>query len=367
EARRKLLDSAPPHPAGAYLILLRDALRQAGFDPGNVMITQAYQDRLVGIRLALNGEPALLNQPSVVFRALEAPFSRPEPALNQFTRFAFWAVGLGGNLRYDFRGPDGRGEFSLLSLGGDAPTKTCALPNQADEVRIELSPHPLPDYPSLSRLVANAEWLCHDQVRLWPGESLRAPGEGNTSLAVGARPCNLLQTFFDGPGLGLTVEGDTYQPRGPGLYALEQRPDRRFFFLRWRPDYGRPSWLQQFEGQAFGSRSCRAVFWVAMTRRPAEVALSPGDYFSETFQLQGPPGLDGRVVWPGLKRDVWGYRLVRDEVFEQAMEWCTSVGHEMAATIKVHLEDLLDQISASNLWRSGLRERLRQEALALWG
>ncbi|MGE0487908.1 MAG: hypothetical protein AB7S38_01705 [Vulcanimicrobiota bacterium] len=367
EARRKLLDSAPPTPAGGYLVLLRDALRQAGFEPGHVMITQAEQGRLIGVRLALSGGPALLNQPSVVYRALEAPFSRPEPALNQFTRFAFWAVGLGGNLRYEFRGPEGRGEFSLLALGGDAPSKTCPLPNQADEVRIELSPHPLPDYAPLSRLVTNAEWLCHEPVSLWPGESLRPPGAASSSLAVGARPCNLLQTFFEGEGLAVNIQGDTYQALRPGLYSLHPKPERQFFFLRWRPDYGRPAWLQQFDGQPFGQRRCRAVFWVAMTRRPAEVALSPGDYFSESSPLEGPPGLAGRVVWPGLKRDVWGYRLVRDEAFERAIEWCTSIGHEMAATIKSHLQDLLDQIAASNLWRASLRERLRQEAEVLWG
>ena len=86
---------------------------------------------------------------------------------------------------------------------------------------------------------------------------------------------------------------------------LERKEKGKFLFLRWRPNYGRPTFLQHCLNGSFeyGKGEFMATFWVETTDKSAEVSFFSQSMVSDPVKVKGPAGLRGLVIWPDLKFD----------------------------------------------------------------
>lgn len=117
---------------------------------------------------------------------------------------------------------------------------------------------------------------------------------------------------------------------------------------------------------AFKQQSCQAMFAVGSTEKVAHVHLVSDAGVSPAIPVEGPRGLHGVVIWPGLIRDLWGIRLVEDDNYQAALEW---TGEQIRATTEIldrYRPQILEQLDRMGIIKSHYREELFNKIALYW-
>lgn len=142
------------------------------------------------------------------------------------------------------------------------------------------------------------------------------------------------------------------------------------FLKLWRPDYGRPTFVQARLDAAlnFGRQYYGTSFWIdtEIEGHPS-VQFFSGGIVSDPVVVNGPPGLHGLVTWPGLLFDLWGTALVRDCTYETAIEWTQTQVEAAARLLAQNLSMIRTLMSDSNLLHPKYHKDIFGTMERLWG
>ena len=160
-----------------------------------------------------------------------------------------------------------------------------------------------------------------------------------------------------------------YSKPDSSTLLLDRKKPGSFLFLRWRPDYGRPTFLHHNLGGdvKFGLMKCKAIFWIETSDDPARVHFHQDGLFYDPVQIDGPRGLQGVVIWPGLSSDLWGTRLVEDQAYEAAVRWAQERVVATADCLCKNLGQVLERIDSSNLLKKSYRQETLERLRQRWG
>ncbi len=172
------------------------------------------------------------------------------------------------------------------------------------------------------------------------------------------------------PCLSLDLWNGPYSQVDSSTAVLDEKPSTGFFFLRWRPNYGRPTMVHHgLESPLrFGPKQCRGSFMISPTDSPAEVLFFSQGIVSDPVRIEGPQGFTGLVCWPGLKFDLWGTQLVRDDNFDTAVAWAQEQAKATADCLAQYLEHVIDRVCNSQLLKANYyADEVASRMRALWG
>lgn len=366
--RRKLLESAPLEHPEAKLLLLFDALVKGGYEPDKDLklriFKQTYRYDVRKITVTLRG--GTLNSPMSLFQALKEPFQNPTPEYTQFTRFAYWTAGQGFSVTIKWRSGSLSFQKTELVANGE-------LLEEAPSVTLEVK---LPDghlSHELSSYCRGLASMLRAPLQVMPEEAFTTPYTYSEFFKYRSKPFTLLKRFVQTeqqPSLRIDLWESPFTELRHNLLLMDRKKPGNWLFRLWRPNYGRPSFLIEFsDNQSFGKLPCRAVFWIELTEQDASISFSKGDFFRNFLPIKGPPGLRGYVLWPELVTDTWGWDLIRDENYRQAVDWCEEQAAEMASTLREHWVSVYHAalnyrlISHTSYYMKEVKDRMQ----VLWG
>ena len=150
--------------------------------------------------------------------------------------------------------------------------------------------------------------------------------------------------------------------------CLDKQKGGKFLFLRWRPNYGCPTFLHYnlSEKHAFGEQTCRATFWVQTTTSPATIHFYSNGVFSDPVIVDGPTGLVGVVLWPGLTHDIWGTKLVENDDYTKALKWTLDQVKATQDCLANNLEKVIERVQDSNLLKKSYVDETLARMKTLW-
>ena len=339
----KLLGSVPREPKFGYLNLLESSLVLAKLEASRCL-TYRFDEHALLFSVKIRLGETSLSRPASILTGLKAPFG-DIPELEQLIRSLIWAWGAGAVVSISWKG--GRIEFHE----GSSLDHEGSLPRKVDSLQISVEGKTsFKESLYLWRPVdANTLWTRRQVLRknILPQECFAENIPGY--FGVRCKTFTLLQTYFASesePSIKLDFWKGPYQEIQPNYRLLQKKKVKSVLGFRWRPNCGRPAFLHQFINppDSLDELNCRAVFWVEASDAPATVTLSNGDLFWDRTLIQGPPGLRAKVIWPNLKRDIWGLRWVEDEEYERALEWCREQAQFVAASLSENLEKIIASI-----------------------
>lgn len=87
---------------------------------------------------------------------------------------------------------------------------------------------------------------------------------------------------------------------------------------------------------------------------------------SDPVNVEGPRGLTGLVVWPGLTFDIWGSRLVQNAAYEKALEWAQAQVDATAQCLSDNLALVTERLEQSNLTKSSYLDETLGRIRSYW-
>lgn len=112
--------------------------------------------------------------------------------------------------------------------------------------------------------------------------------------------------------------------------------------------------------------SYHATFLVTSSDRPAHVHLISDYGVSPAIRIEGPPGLYGLAIWPGLKRDIWGTRVIKDGNYERALEWIDEQVQSTSAVLNSRRPEIFHRLEASDLIDRAKKNELFEKMEQQW-
>ena len=362
KARSKTLESAPQVELENIFRLLDGAIVDLGYSPGDCFTYRSRSD--------FSTENFYLELPSfspqrasALLSEIRAPFGS-DRTIRKFAQAILLAVTSGCTVELNFP------PRSLSLLG--PPTKfqlsadTLEVPDNIDvsnaaSMSLKLTPARKAftvesAYPN--HRASPSRWLCNSlktPERILPMESLLHEVDGFFRGRV--RPFTLLRSYAyqtqDDPAPGLKVDlwEGPYSFFPPSTLLLQQKKSKNFWFIRWRPSYGRPTLLHRSLDSPleFGETSCRGTFMVLPTEEPARVYFISEGVVADPVVVEGPRGLVGLVSWAGFRYDFWGTRPVENEVYQEALSWTKTQIDKTAWCVDEYLEYMIQRVCESSL------------------
>lgn len=368
DTRLKLLQSAPAGHPEAILLLLCDAMVKGGYEPlEHLKMSIFKQDYEYDVRkLTASLRYGTLNRPKDLYEALLHPFQNPQVEYTQFTRFAYWAAGRDLRVRVKWDGGSLRFVKTELTVHGE-------LTDESEKVTIEVKlPNAFLSHASAvhHRKMASAGWK---PFQLLPEEALTTPYSSLGYFSGRSKPFVLLKRLVptsEPSALHFDLWKSSYAAIHPNLVLMDRKKPGNWLFRLWRPNYGHPCLLlESSETLVFGPQKCQAVFWIELSEQQASISFHKGDFFRDFTPINGPPGLRGYVIWPELKTDTWGWDFVKDDTFQQAVEWCEQQAASMSSTLKPHLDRVFQAAVDYRLVKSVsyYRDEVHKRMHSLWG
>ena len=206
-----------------------------------------------------------------------------------------------------------------------------------------------------------------------PFESFSASASGYFNYR--SKPFTAIRAYAPTPSdwkdecLHLDLWDGPYKRLDPQTFCLRKKEPGRFLFLRWKASYGRPTFLHHnlSEKLVFGKQTYIATFWIQTIDSPATIHFYSNGVFSDPVTVDGPLGLVGIVLWPGLTHDLWGTALVKNEAYAQALAWTDQQVEATSVCLANNLEAVLERVQSSDLiGRSHLAETIHRMR-SLWG
>lgn len=209
--------------------------------------------------------------------------------------------------------------------------------------------------------------------RLLPLESLSREVHGyfdyRTRAFTAIRSYACVSEEDSGPSMRLDLWQGPYEKVDESTSILLKRRKGRFLFLTWRANYGNPTFIHHFldSALAFGEHRVRGTFWVETSDRPAHIHFFSQGMVSDPISVKGPPGLTGLVLWPELKYDLWGTRMVEDESFQEALSWSQKRVNATANCLANNLDKVIDRLRSSNLVKGSYLDETIKKIEGFWG
>ncbi len=343
KAREKILHSIPQAPPETVFRLLDAALLDLGYNPTERMYYRAPTDFNLNIELfRVHLTDFGPKRCRALLAELREPFSA-DRGLRRLAQAVFIAAGSGETVALSFSGAGLSLPKTVRFTSSNLEVPENFQVHAAQHATLEFSPkytgrRSLNSYPShLNSLSRKLQIFPRSPESILPMESLIGPvggyfsGRSNPFTAIRsyarapveeqgqAMQCNL----WDGP----------YTQLDTSTIVLNKKREGRFLFLRWRPDYGRPVILHHSldADLTFGPQTCKGTFLVTTSDEPARIFFLSERIVADPVEVEGPRGTFGMVVWPGLRHDLWGTKLVKDVAFEEAVAWAQTQVNATAA------------------------------------
>ena len=83
--------------------------------------------------------------------------------------------------------------------------------------------------------------------------------------------------------------------------------------------------------------------------------------------MKGPAGLTGLVLWPELKYDLWGTRMVEDESFREALAWSQRQVDATSKCLANNLDRVIERLRCSNLVKGSYLDETVKKIESFWG
>jgi len=374
-SRDKLLDSIPPERSDAIFRLLDSGVRAWGFDPTVCIRLEMpngnqLQDRDIEIRLPT----AKPEQKRQFLEQLRRPFGELGGA-SQLARAVYRAAGNGAVVQICFSNVELKGlvDWSDLTLtkGGYMIPESLAV---GESKGLSLMFHRAEFGDGLKEYRKSPPRKLYRYLeypeRLQPLESLHTEVSGYFDYRT--KPFTAIRSYAAGSedeeGLKLDLWEGPYESLDPQTFILDKKKPGKFLFFRWRPNYGRPTFLhhQLDSDLKFERGNCKGTFWVSTTDQSPRVYFYSCGMVSDPVNVEGPRGLTGLVIWPGLTFDIWGSRLVQNSAYRNALEWAQEQVDATAQCLSDNLPLLTERLEQSNLLKSSYRDETLARIQSYW-
>jgi hypothetical protein len=371
-SKQKLMDSIPKSSVSTVLRMLDSAAWQLGNRPAVAVHESRGKDNH-SFRLAVNLSKLPQSEVEAYIDELRRPFGAPSGvstlarATYRATRaFEHVDVHLGtselgesvGDLRFT------KGDISIPE----------GLKVKYGGLRLFMRGLSAPDFETHRASIARRVFRLMDSYeRLLPLESHAKKTSGFFDYRT--RPFTAIRSYAalpegeSGPGMLLDLWDGPYDPEGTSTTLLRKKEPGKFLFLRWKPNYGNPTFIHHFlDSQLqFDKHILRATFWIETVDRPAHIHFFSEGIVSDPEPVPGPRGLTGMVLWPGLKYDIWSSRLVLDKAYHEAIEWALPCVAETADTLAENLDTVIERLGCSTLIKKSYVEETIAKIRSYWG
>lgn len=374
-SRRKLLDSIPKTSFETLFRLLDSAAWQAGF-PITQAVYHTAGSKHSAPMLCFSWSEASIDFKKALLEEIRRPFGPPS-AVATLARAIFLCTGLGGTVLIRFsdgilNSLQGRNHFSLSKDNLEIPEEVSEPGQSGLSIYFGGLNYSYDSFGDYKTSVDRALYSLMDRPhQVLPLESMTKEVSGYFDYRT--KPFTAIRSYA-------RVQGETEHTMSfdfwDGMYSeidektllLERKEKGKFLFLRWRPNYGRPTFLQHsLNGPwEFGKGEFMATFWVETTDQGAEVSFFSHNMVSDPVKVKGPAGLKGLVIWPDLKFDLWGNRLVEDEAYQKALKWTQAQVDQTARVLSENLDKVVERLAESNLIKGSYRDETIQRVRALW-
>lgn len=372
-SREKLLHSIPSNSKDAVLRLLDAAAVEFHRNPCG---TLSYHnpdnaDSYFKFKLPQLGAPGIQK----LVDELRRPFST-EPGYSKLAKAIFRATRLESKVSLDLYGKY-IGTFlgkSLFQLSAD----NMEIPEQLAEITgkgLDIIIAGVAMYPRFFDYKLSPGRLIHrfhqEPEKILPLESPARTTSGYFDYRC--KPFTAIRSYATPPHgkapLKMDLWEGPYTAIDPATSILDKKEPGKFLFLRWKPNYGRPTLIhKRLDGDlSFGQQSYGATFWVESNESPARVQFHSDNVVSDPEYVTGPSGMIGLVHWPGLTYDLWGTQLVKDERYEEALKWTQEQVDATAHCLVENLEQLIERLRASNLLKGSYADEMVVRIRQLWG
>lgn len=263
---------------------------------------------------------------------------------------------------------------SDVTLGPDSLEIPTSLSATSPGLRVNFYPSNTSEYRKHWRSSGRKLYdMLSNPERLLPLESISREVQGYFDYRT--KPFTAIRSYAcvarenSSPSMRLDLWDGPYERLNAYTVVLMKKERGRFLFLTWRPDYGTPTFLHHFLDSelAFCEHRVRATFWVETSDRPAHVHFFSQGMVSDPVPVKGPPGLTGLVLWPDLKYDIWGTRMVEDESFREALEWSQSRVDATSQCLANNLDKVIDRLRCSNLVGNSYLDETVKRIEGMWG
>ncbi|HIB63569.1 MAG TPA: hypothetical protein EYO33_00205 [Phycisphaerales bacterium] len=374
-SRRKLLDSIPKTSFETLFRLLDSAAWQAGF-PISQTVYHTAGSKYSAPMLCFTRSEASVDFKKALLEEIRRPFGPPS-AVASLARAIFLATGMGGTvvIRHAegfVSGLQGH-NFFCLSQESLEVDDTLPEPNQGGiMVFFQNLSYSYESFKRYSKSVDRALYsLIKSPHQVLPLESMTREVSGYFDYRT--KPFTAIRSYVRSEddsenGLQFDFWDGMYSHIDEKTLFLERKEKGKFLFLRWRPNYGRPTFLQHcLNGPwEFGTGKFQATFWIETTDRSAEVSFFSQNMVSDPVKMKGPAGLKGLVLWPDLKYDLWGTRLVEDEAYQKAFQWTQTQVDQTARVLSENLNKVVERLAESNLIKGSYKDETIRRIQELW-
>lgn len=370
-SRKKLLASIPKSSLSSVLRLFDSAAVQFGYRPANAVYQSVNNDGQTNYYLQVYLPDLDSDQLARFLDEMRRPFGPPS-AESTLARAVYRATSCFSGVSFKFH-PNA---LNLILSDITLTAGSLELPERLEAgakkgLRLSMSGLGRREFAqhrrSISRRVYSMTEFCE---RLLPLESFSSEVSGFFDYR--SKPFTPIRSYAaatkDQEGLMLDLWEGPYQNLDEQTVMLQKKKPGKFLFFRWRPNYGRPTFLHHTLGAPleFGEQSLRATFWVETTDRPAHVHFFTGRMVSDPIPVKGPVGFTGIVLWPGLKFDLWGTQLVQDKAYQEAYDWTCEQVRATADCLHQNLDAILEQIAESNLIKKSYVDETIRKVRGYW-
>lgn len=375
KAREKIIHSIPKAKLETVFRLLDAALLDLGYSPSECITYRAPNDLNFNIELfqvklvdfGVERSRALLHE-------LRAPFGA-ERGIRRLAQAVFIAAQNGKTVSLSFHNSPLSFASRLKFSSDNFEVPHDFQLDKAGTLTFELAPklsgstsrNGYPEYvDSPNRKLQSS---LHLPERILPLESLIHSSSGSF-FRERAHPFTAIRSYAHKPaeeqseGMQLDLWDGPYTPLDASTVVLNRKEEGRFLFLRWRPDYGRPTILHHSldSDLNFGPQTCRGTFMITSSDQPPEIYFLSEGIVADPVTVEGPKGLIGLVVWPGFRYDLWGTQPVKDATYEVAMDWTQTQVRATADRLAIHLDQVIDRVTTTRL----LKARYYADEIAKW-
>lgn len=366
KAREKILHSIPEVTFETVFRLLDAALLEQGYEPWKAIAYRAPHDHNLHIELFRVTLADFGLEPSrALIEELRNPFGN-QSGIRRLAQAIFIATQNGKTVSLTFKS-------SLLSLGqsltlrsGHVEVPPDFVIDKAESLTLEIEPNRLKGnvtnngYTDHTASINRKLQSClHTPERILPRESL-VHSVGGSFFQGRVRPFTAIRSYAHGSSddsvgsMHVDIWKGPYTSLDSSTVILEQKSKGGFLFFRWRPNYGRPTFLHHSLNSDlnFGPQTCRGTFMIIPSDEPAHIYVLSEGIVADPIPIVGVKGLVGLVTWPGFRYDLWGTRPVKNATFEASVEWAQAQARATADCLATHLEEVIERITASTLLKA---------------
>ena len=261
-----------------------------------------------------------------------------------------------------------------ITLGPDSLEIPSSLSATSPGLRINFYPSSTSEYRKHRQSSGRKLYdMLRNPERLLPLESISREVHGyfdyrtKPFTAIRSYACVALED--PSPSMRLDLWDGPYERLDATTVILMKKRKGSFLFLTWRPNYGTPTFIHHFldSDLSFQKHWVKATFWVETSDRPAPIHFFSKGMVSDPVPVKGPPGLTGLVLWPDLKYDIWGTRMVEDESFREALDWSQIRVDATSRCLADNLDKVIARLRCSNLVGSSYLDETIKKIEGLWG